>query len=287
MLILSHASLDQLEDATYGLRVTGWLISPYLDHPAVERMCKIFQNLSRYDTASPDIKTSGLRRANDELSTEFAQNILLCRRSAALVGLMMSLPNTARFSHLYELAVMQRYRLELPAALMLALPLVEGFALAVSGWRFKDKQRSIREAVRAIVPSAHLSRLELRLFEILHSQLTNFIDEAYAHTSGGLGVANLNRHYIMHGLGEEPTSFPGNVARVFMALEVLAALDQLNAEARIALPDTATLPRVFGISREDYYEELVGDALSNVNLLKIEYLAHHPQFKKELYYGND
>jgi hypothetical protein len=197
------------------------------------------------------------------------------------------LPHTKRFSHLYEMALVQRYRLEHPAALMMALPLVEGFALAMSGWQFGDPRRSIREAVRRIAPSATLSGVNRQLFDVLHAQIATFVDTAYAHTSGGLGVANLNRHYIMHGLGEEPTSFPGNVARVFMVLEVLAALDQLNTNGALSLPSNVSQPQVANISREKFYEGVLREALSDVNLLKVDYLEHHTLFNKALYYGND
>jgi hypothetical protein len=287
VIVLSSSALANLNNAQRGLEVTGWVISPYLDHAAIESMCKIFQNLARYETALPDIKKTGLTRANDELSAQFARSILLYSRSASVVGLMMSLPHTKQFSHLYEMALVQRYRVEQPAALMMALPLVEGLALAISGWRFGDATRSVREAVKNITPSAVLSGMNRQLFDVLHAQVTSFVDIAYARTSGGLGVANLNRYYIMHGLGEEPTSFPGNVSRVFMVLEVLAALDQLNANGVLSLPDSASLPQVAGITRERFYESVLGEALSDVNLLKVEYLEHHALFDKAVYYGND
>lgn len=268
--------LSDLASATDGLALLGSLIPPYTDDAFAIRMCTVMRNIAKYKSATATVRQPGLARANAELPRAFAKEVLDYSRQARLVTLYMGLPVVGRYSHLLEMALVEHYRFNYPAAMYIGCPLVEGIALALAGWTLGMSQISAKQAVSRITPSKALSGLWLQLFKVLHKHLSNFISTMYQHTTHGLGVANLNRHYLLHALGNEYGAVPGNVYRVLIAIESLAALEQLNQTGSLLLPDAKSVPKVHRLPRENFYQKCVNEGLKDVSLAKLEFFAHHP-----------
>ncbi len=285
MLLTSAENLDDLASAAPGLSLVGWVVSPYLPDEAIRDLCRIARNLDNYRSATDAIREQGLKRANDSLVQKFARQLLGYERQARLVALYMDLPVLRRFSHLMEMAIIERYRLNYAAAVYMGLPLIEGLLLALSGWTVGDPQKSLRVALRELEPGAHLDAEHVRLFDLLKAQLQAFVDRAYERTDQGLGAAGLNRHYLLHGLGNDPATVPGNAARIILVFELLAALEQLNRDGTLWLPPESAVSAVEQVTRPRFYEECVRSGLSDLNLIKPEFLAHHPCFDRKLYFG--
>lgn len=98
-----------------------------------------------------------------------------------------------------------------------------------------------------------------------------------------LSADNFNRHYFSHLLSREPLYCRENCLRLLHVFDSLLAIDVIIDSGFKVLFD-GTDKRVK--EREQYYEHLMRDALSDKEIFKIELLKDHQYFDDKFYYGN-
>lgn len=189
-----------------------------------------------------------------------------------------SLPYLREFSHLLERAVLHYFKGDYLSTILVGLPAVEGMLRTYCGWGPSQPSLSkdaVKVSLQASRPSASPSRLRLysqRLIEFHERWLWSGTSQA------DFGLSFLNRHYVLHGLGQGRYYRAIDCNRLLLFFDLFAeivALEQGSYDPFIP----SGVPEMD--HRREYYGQLSAQEPSIRSLLQVKPLAVHETFDLE------
>ena len=198
-------------------------------------------------------------------------------RAVQLVGRFLKIPLFQEFAYIIDSAAFAFYRGNITAALLTAVPVIEGLLLRWQGYpttltvkpKFKEtvdffKTLHIRQPVPGIP----------HFFDSCHKAAIKIIeDHLFKNTTQGSSHEDFNRHLILHLLEDRPFSTSDNAQRIFLLIDLLS--DVYIYEQRMDDPRFYTEEP----QRIKYRNAYIAAAMSSMQPGHPEHLlyeTHHP-----------
>jgi len=255
------------------------IISPYYSNGEIKKLESIAKRLPLSPT--PDEKE---RYAEMISSTLYKENFNYHFRSIILVEGYMTSDWFCNNSHIIEIGMLEFYRFNFVSCTAIWFPFVEGILRNVLNIPLGQQFNK----------TIHLSQLkqlqaknsELQPFmDSLTLNLAQFLENVFfknVHASNELPSYNFNRHFFGHNLSPAPYFYSINCLRLINIFDTFLALNFIQDSYFKTLFDgTDSKVKI----REKYYEDVVRDAMSDINLYKMELLKQHQNFNENEYYG--
>lgn len=202
-----------------------------------------------------------------------------------------TLPYLCEFSHLLERAVLHYLKGDFLSTILVGLPAVEGMLRAYCGWGpnqpplSKDAVKARLQSARPCVSPNRHGLYSQRLIEFHEKWLWSRTAQA------DFGLSFLNRHYVLHGLGEGRYYRAVDCNRLLLFFDLFAeivALEQGQYDPFVP----SGIPEID--RRREHYGRLSAQAPSIRSVLRVEpltmhetsemeqqFMSEHPNFHKE------
>lgn len=184
-----------------------------------------------------------------------------------------------KFSHIFEVGMLEFYRCNYIACLGVWIPIVEGVIRSFLGVTFGRIVRDDLKNLRA------KSIEEQQFLDKIVECILQYLSETFFKNVNGiadLSSNNFNRHFFSHSISSEPLYCQENCLKLLNIFDSFLAIDFIINEGFKALFDgTDEKIKI----REAYYLEMVRDAFSDFNLLKLELLKDHRYFDQDFYFS--
>lgn len=188
-------------------------------------------------------------------------------------------PNLKKFSHIFEVGLFEFYRFNFISCLGIWFPLIEGIIRSFLGITFaRDPKRDNLKNIQA-----KLSEYQPFLNSIIDCVL-KFLSMSFfksVEKLSDLPAHNFNRHFFSHMFLNEPFYCRNNCLKLLNLFDAFLAMDFIiDSHFKVFFDGTNQRIKI----REQYYEQVVRDALSDLNLFKIDLLKDHQYFDEDFYF---
>jgi len=271
---MDDKDIKNYKDINDSLIKWGWLVSPYYSHGEINKLMHLSSKVDRLHG----------KKDKGQISNEIGKLILQGNldyhfRAITVFEGYRATPNMKKFSHLFEAGLLELYRLNFIACLGIWIPIIEGILRSFLGITFGDKlDGNLLKNLKAKIPS------QQSFLDTVTDVLIDFFNKVFynrVNSLSDLSVQNLNRHFFSHTISHEPLYCMDNCLKLLNVFDTLLAIEFIvnygfkalfnGQDERIKL-------------REQYYEKVLRNGLSNQELLKLDLLKDHPNFDEAFYY---
>jgi len=272
---MNGKDIKNYKDINDSLIKWGWLVSPYYSRGEINKLMSLAS------------KTNNLhgKKDKDQVSIEIGSLILqgnLNYRFRAITvfeGYRVT-PNLKKFSHLFEAGIIEFYRFNYIACLGIWIPIVEGITRSLLGITFGQSfKKNLMKNLRAKFSC------EQPFLDMIIDVLLRFYKKVFyrnVNSLKDLSSQNFNRHFFSHSVSHQPLYCRDNCLKLLNVFDTLLAIDFIIAIGFKAIFDGRDNHIKI---REQYYEKVVRQGLSNHELFKIHLLTDHPYFDENFYYN--
>ena len=271
---MNEQDIKNYKDINTSLIRWGWLVSPYYTDKEVNHLKSL---ASKIDTLHG-------KKDKDQVSTEIGSLILQSnfnyhfRAVAVFEGYRLT-PNMKKFSHLFEAGLLEFYQFNYIACLGIWIPIVEGITRSMLGITFSRKfDKNLMKKLRAKFSC------EQPFLDMIIDVLLRFYKKVFycnVNSLKDLSSQNFNRHFFSHSISHQPLYCRDNGLKLLNVFDTLLAIDFIVERGFRAIFDGKD-ERVK--LREQYYENVLRNGLSDHELFRLNLLKDHPHFDEAFYY---
>ncbi|MGG4495638.1 hypothetical protein [Brevibacillus reuszeri] len=255
----------------------GWFASPYmmgLDFDSLHTFCQALKEQGKVsDVDKKDIQD----RVNDYmLDVMFHPNY---RAFYMIRG--KDLPHIQEFSHHLERAVIHYYKQDYLSCVLCLLPAVEGLLLSLYGWQYGESRKpSQKELIGKIT-----ERVDVRFterYEMYALTVSSFLEKWILSDTrqADFDVSFLNRHYVLHGMGQGNFYAASDCHRLFLLFDLLIEMLSIRYEKYYGLIPSDN----FNLNiRREYYIALMNGSMTQKDMVAFEktLMNEHKNFHEE------
>lgn len=187
-------------------------------------------------------------------------------------------------SHIVEIGMIEFYKFNFITCIAVWFPLVEGIIREILHIPLGKMFNRIDDINKLKLLKPNNVKNEYFL-EMLISQLSDYLQNVFykkISTESDIPAHNFNRHFIGHYLSTDSYYYSINCLKLLSIFDLLLAINFLvDSEFNAFFNDTndKTTKRII------YYEIVLKDSLSEINLQRTSLLTDHHDFKPERFFG--
>ncbi|MDK2801662.1 MAG: hypothetical protein PWQ70_3281, partial [Clostridiales bacterium] len=243
----------------------GWFPVPYMsgaEFDALYRFCQsIAGNPPKDNQAKESVKLKINRILTDVVFHPNYRSFYVVRAK--------EVPHVSKFSHFLERGILHYYKQDFLSCTLCLLPAVEGVLLSHFGWQFgsgrKPSQAKLIDFVRNNRPETDFPER----YEMYAETLANFLEKWILQDTSSVDFETtyLNRHYILHGMGNEHFYSVEDCHRLILFFDLYIELLSIENKKYYVFIPTDNL--AINIRRE-YYLSLIENNPGHKDMIRIE-----------------
>lgn len=256
----------------------GWILSPYMTGGEFD---KVITYCTKIKENSPETKKKR-KEIEDHINQILGSIIFHPNYRAFFVYRSKELLHIKKYSHYIERAMFHYYKKDFFSCVLCLLPAIEGVLLSYYGWNsLSDRKPNLTQLIEKIEKSEIETELQDR-YLMYRTSLVQFLKKwIFIKTSDAdFSLSFLNRHYVLHGMGNESFYTSSDCHRLILFFDLLIELLSLEEKKYyIFIPDNKIEINL----RRDYYLALIEDNLSINSMYRFEetFLKQNENFKAD------